>query len=334
MQCYRPHMNGAQRDREPRLPFRRLAAAALSAAALSGCLTTQSLQIKPLPPDIIPPVVAVSSFENRSGFKGQWQLGSGMADLLVAELVRSQNFVVVERQHLNRVMNELRRQRDKHFRNEGKVDLGRLKNARYLIRGVINDFSQAGGASLSVAFRKILFLGKGHQARVAMTLTIVDVESGEIVDSAQCAGTAHAREVYLKAKYKGVSFGGSKFFRTPLGIATSKAIRQGIYEIVQKVPRQQWQPLIAEITQDNVLILNGGADRGVRLGAQFQIRAQGTPVTDPVTGDLLDMVPGALLGTVEVFQVSQSLAHAKILTGAGFKRGQRLFPLAPGPAQP
>mgnify|MGYP001155752287 CR=1 FL=1 len=66
----------------------------------SGCGTMLTTSPKPLPESAIPPVVAVSQFENRSNFSGQWKLGSGMSDLLVSELVNSKNFIVVEREYL------------------------------------------------------------------------------------------------------------------------------------------------------------------------------------------------------------------------------------------
>jgi len=44
--------------------------------------------------------ISVTTFEDRSGFHGHWDLGPGLADLLVSELVKSKNFVVLERGHL------------------------------------------------------------------------------------------------------------------------------------------------------------------------------------------------------------------------------------------
>ena len=35
-------------------------------------------------------------------------------------------------------------------------------------------------------------------------------------------------------------FGGDAFFRTPLGIATRNAIRQGLRKIIAAVPKQRW----------------------------------------------------------------------------------------------
>jgi curli biogenesis system outer membrane secretion channel CsgG len=304
----------------------RIAAAAvllLPVLALSGCTTSLIRTTRPLPKEAIPPVIAVASFDNRSGFQGQWELGSGMADLLVSEIVASRNFVVVERKHLNTVIDEIARQKDKLFRPEGKVNDGRLKNARYLVRGVINDFSQISGGSFGFALRQFFFLGRGHTARVALTLTIVDVETGEIVDSVQCAGIARARSAYIKANYKGVDFGGDAFFKTPLGIATSNALRRGLHGIVKKVPRTWWRPMIAEVTAGRIVI-NGGENRGVKGDTLYRVREKGRAVTDPATGDTLDIIPGRVVGTIRITEVKDHIAFAEAVQGTQFARGQHL----------
>ncbi len=56
----------------------------------SGCLSSSYSE---LPPDKIPPCIAVTTFENRSGFSGRWELGRGMSDLLVSELVKTKRFI-------------------------------------------------------------------------------------------------------------------------------------------------------------------------------------------------------------------------------------------------
>jgi len=295
----------------------------LASLSLIGCATPLLVPGRPSA-DYIRPVVAVSSFENRSGFTGQWQLGSGMADLLVSELVGSEHFVVVERGHLDRVVDEISRQKNRLFRTEGRVDEGRLKNARYLIRGVINDFSHTGGGGFWVNLRSFLFLGRGHTARVAMTLTIVEVETGQIVDSIQCYSRVLAREAYLQGKYRDMAFGGDAFFKTPLGTATAKAIRQGVKGIIGSMPKQEWAPMIASIAGGRI-ILNAGRERGLRTGMLFRVRSEGRPVTDPATGDVLSVIPGPVVGTLRVTQVQGRIAYAEVVQGSGFERGQRLF---------
>jgi curli biogenesis system outer membrane secretion channel CsgG len=289
---------------------------------MAGCATTA--EYRALPADAVKPVVAVSSFENRSGFSGEWQLGGGMADLLVSELVLSKNFVVLERQNLDRVTGEIYLQKKEMFRPEGKVEPGKLKNAQYFVRGVINDFSQVEGGSLFFAISGGMLGGRGYNARVAMTLSLVEIESGEILNSVQCTGTARAREAYGAGSYKGVSFGGDAFFRTPLGQATRDAIRQGVMGIIESLPVRSWKPMIAEVENGRIL-LNGGADRGYVLGQVYIAREPARPVTDPNTGDVISYLSGKEVGWLRVFQVDQKIAIAEAIQGSGFRRGMPLF---------
>ncbi|MDP2991403.1 MAG: hypothetical protein Q8O57_12665, partial [Kiritimatiellota bacterium] len=53
-----------------------------------GCISFPSA-LPPLPEDAIKPVVAVTTFRNETGFSGQWELGRGVPDLLVAELLQT-----------------------------------------------------------------------------------------------------------------------------------------------------------------------------------------------------------------------------------------------------
>jgi hypothetical protein len=158
-----------------------------------------------------------------------------------------------------------------------------------------------------------------------MTLTIVEIETGEIIDSVQCASKVMAREAYVKGTYKNVAFGGDAFFRTPLGIATARAIRQGLNGIVKKLPRHMWQPMIASVAGGRI-ILNGGKDRGFRPGALYLIRGEGQSVTDPATGDVLSVIPGPVIGTIRVTEVQRRIAYAEVVKGSQFRRGQRLVP--------
>ncbi|NQT93117.1 MAG: hypothetical protein HQ559_10180, partial [Lentisphaerae bacterium] len=209
------------------------------------------------------------------------------------------------------------------FRQEGKVDGGRLKNAHFLIRGVVSDFSQIGGGSFFAFVRNLFIRSMGNRARVAMTLTVVNVESGEIVGSARCSGMTYTSRAFLKSRYKNVDFGGDTFMRTPLGTATTKAIRRGVRGVVKTVPITYWQPMIADVMGTRI-VLNGGKDRGITVGREFGVRGEGRTVTDPATGDVLSVIPGPALGHVRVTQVLDKISYAEIVRGRGLQRGQRL----------
>ena len=290
-----------------------------------GCATSLVRTAPPLPDNAIPPVIAVTSFDNKSNYAGQWKLGTGMADLLVSELVQSRNFTVVERSQLSSITGELKRQTEPLFREEGKVGHGRLKNAQYLIRGTINDFSQVSGGSFWVALRSFLFLGKGYKARVALTLTIIDVESGAVVDAVQSTGNARAARADVQTRYKDVAFGGDAFFKTPVGVATVSAIRRGIRGLVQKVPRVYWRPMIADVDGSGNIIITGGRNHGIQIGGVYFVRGQGKEITDPVTGDVISVLAGKQLGRIEITAVYDRVSYAKPLSGNTFNRGQFLI---------
>jgi len=301
---------------------------------MGGCTTIGRGPGTP-PPEAhaIPPRLAVASFENRSGFAGQWELGSGMAELLTAELVASERFTLLERGRLDTVVDEITRQRHRLFRPEGRLEEGRLRNAQYLIRGTVTDFSQVSGGRLWLGMRRWLFGGGGYTARVALTLTVVDIENGTILDSVNCAATARAREAFVEGRYKGVSFGGDQFFRTPLGSATSKAIRQGLKGIIRTIPREYWRPMIADVNATHI-VLNGGRDRNIPVGQFYRVRERGSPVTDPATGDVLEIIPGPVRGLIQVREVRDGVAVAEVFSGYGFARGQLVEAVPPPAAVP
>lgn len=267
-----------------------------------------------LPGRKVKPVVAVQNFENRSGFRGKWSLGEGMADLLVAELMDSEKVTVLERQRLDGVLGELALQGKKWFRPEGRVEPGRLINARYLIRGAVTDFTVTGDASGWFGASGVSGRLRGSRARVSLTVQVSDVETGEILSSVRTEGTASAGGFSAGFDYKAVAFGGDAYFRTPLGSATEKALQRAVKQILRELPGQHWQPRVAEAGPDTIII-NGGENVRVRIGDVFNVRDAGRDVTDPVTGNVLERIPGPVLGRIEIYDIGPLSSRAHLLEG-------------------
>lgn len=273
----------------------------------------------------IKPVMAVTDFENQSGFSGQWNLGTGMADVLTARLLDSGKVVVLERQHLNDVVGEIVRQGQELFRKEGRVERGRLKNARFLVRGSVTDFGEVSGISGWLGFPWFGVFGAGSKARVAIVVNVSEVETGEIVFSTKAAKSVSAGRVGASARYKHIAFGGEAFFRTPLGRATDAAITLAVRRILRDLPAQYWQARVAEAGPDEVVI-NGGRNVRVREGDVFRVREPGRDITDPATGNVIETVPGKAVGRIRVTKVNASSAHAVLLSGSA-NRGDYLEPV-------
>jgi|GEM_PF-1607251 len=223
----------------------------------------------------VPPVLAVVDFENRASWAGQWNLSGGMADLLVARLMETRRVVVIERQHLGDVIGEITRQGNDLFRKEGRAERGRLKNAQYLLRGTITDFTVIEESSGGFRSFFLRVFGRGSRARVAIAIKVYDVENGEVMASVKSDGTVASGGGGTEVAYKQVSFGGDSFFRTPLGKATERALDRAVDKILAALPIAYWSPRVAEAGREGggpAVVVNGGANVHLKPGDEFVVR--------------------------------------------------------------
>jgi len=303
--------------------------AAVLCLVVAGCGTTQTS----IPKGAIPfkkghanrPVVAVMDLENQAGAFGQWNLGTGMADMLVTRLMETRKVVVLERQYLRDVMRELSMQQGGAFRPEGRVPTGRLKNAQYLVRGSITDFAEVAGARGHLGLPSYKVFGGGNRAIVALHLRVYDVESGEILSSIKAEGSASAVSTGAEGRYKNVQFGGLAFKRTPLGEATEEAMARAIAKLLQALPVDYWRPLVAECVGQTVIV-NGGENVGLQPGDEFVVREHPRLVTDPATGNVIDTLTGKQQGRLRIETVNALASSATLVEGTA-ARGQILEPV-------
>lgn len=289
---------------------------------LSGCA---SHAVRPLPRavrDYNIPTIAILDFENKANFPYRWNLGQGIRDRLVDELVNSRRYTVLNRADIQDVIRELEMQNSPKFRREGRLDKGRLKNVKYLIKGAVTDFSHVAGGGISGFVRNFGMGTSGQMAVVSVTLYVTDVETGEVVVSKSFSDSVWAGEVDFAATYKKVTFGANSFYKTPLGEATTNVIRKCIRSISETIVREKWYPSVVKVVGDT-LIFSGGVDRAVEVGSVWTAHEQGEILVDPQTGNELGRLPGRNMGKVEVVQVEDYFSHARILEG-DFSPGQIL----------
>jgi len=306
----------------------RLLLPALAALVLTGCATHSGT--KPLPAelrDYVIPTIAVLDFENKAPFPGNWNLGRGMRDQLVDQLVQSHRYAVLEREDLPALIAEMQNQRTAYFRPEGRADLGRLKNVRYLVKGAVTDFTHVAGGGLRAFFSKIGFGIDSHVAMVSITMYVIDVASGEILASESLDGRATAGSTSVAATYGNVSFGGSAFYRTPLGKATAAVLGQAVDRVSTTIARERWYPHLIKV-EDGVYYLSGGTDRALRADTVWEAIAPGAPLVDPATGDLLGRTEHRLTGRLRLTAVHDRWSTATLIDGE-CRPGQQLRPVVP-----
>lgn len=275
--------------------------------------------------DTVKPAVAVMTFENRAPFPMNWDLGGGMQEILVHELMETRRFHVIERAELGHVLAEHRLQASGATRPEGRADTGRIKNCQYLIKGTVTDFGHVASdtGSLSGLFWSIF--GGSDRAVMGVILYVVDVESGEIVASESIEKTVRAGDVSVQATYGKVGFGGSAFRQTPLGRATADVVEDAVETITDAIANRPWRPRVAQVAPDGTVILNGGRNHGLEQGAEFAVLERGEPILDPQSGDVIGQGPGRRVGRVVVHEVHPQWARATIVVGTkeAFRPGQR-----------
>jgi curli biogenesis system outer membrane secretion channel CsgG len=277
------------------------------------------------------PTVAVVAFENRARPPRNWLLGEGVADLLANALFKTGRFRVLERENIDDVLIEQEFQGTGRTRREGRVSPNRLKNARYLVRGTITEFTHVQRLGVDLAVGPLRFGGGGERAVVSIALKLIDVESGEILFTKVLDGDVHTRGTDIRI-YSNLTLGSSNFSQTPLGEALGNALDEAVESIDASVGRKPWHPVIASVDKERIVI-TGGEDRRVPIGSKWQVRVAGEPIRDPETGDVLGRHPGRAVGSLIVVSVEDRFSVAEIVRGSGFERGQRLYLVEPEPLE-
>src|SRR5688572_5302333 len=176
------------------------------------------------------PAVGVAEFRNDTS-AGWWYGGAGreLAGMLSNELSNTGKFRVVEREKLDKVLEEQDLAEAGRVNKATRAKVGKLTGAKYLIMGTVSAFEEntAGGGG-GISFRGINVGGKKQDAYIAIDLRVVDTTTGDVEWSRTVEARSEAKGINL-GLYRG-GFGGNlaKHEKTPTG----KAIRGVMIEAV------------------------------------------------------------------------------------------------------
>lgn len=258
--------------------------------------------------------IAVMDFVNESEFTAQWQVGSGVADMLTEALVRTDRFVLVERPDVQKIL----RQQGLGF--SGKTSLvegmgaGRFIPSQVAITGAITEFSfeKQGSGNGDVT-------GTAH---VAIDLDLFDTGTEQLLFSETFEKKGDYTGTDANYSTKEAAIGGGVFKNTPVGKATQEAVNEAAHWIALTMEKVPWRGSIV-IVQGGTAYLNCGKREGVQIGQQFVVYSKGEDLTDPNSGELLG-VEETKAGVVLVAEVKEKYSTANIIQGSGFKRGDVL----------
>jgi curli biogenesis system outer membrane secretion channel CsgG len=267
-------------------------------------------------------------------FGSNVDIGKGISNMLVTDLVRNGTYSVIERQALDKILSE------QNFQTSGRADpstaaqLGKMLGVDAVIIGAITQFGRDDkkvgiGAAPKIGPVRIGGIGKSEsKATVVLDARIIDVQTGEILAVATGKGESKRGGAKFFAGGTPLGSGGidmssSNFQSTIIGEATRAAADQLIGEVTgastkivaRVVPISA---LVADVSGSEVTISVGTA-AGVKNGGSYEVTRPGREIKDPATGRVIRRVTSPV-GTLKITEVGPDFAVGQ-LTGGPAKAG-------------
>ncbi len=225
-----------------------------AALALIPCLVIAKEQGETANPSR--PTVAVMDYQFgtlQKWWEGDWNVGKGVSDMLLDELLVSGSLRLLERSQIDAVLKEqdLAKSDRTESSTSSDAQTGKIIRARYFITGSVTKF---GGEDKDLGIGGLIgaFTGKSYlamadvatkktTAHVELSTRVIDTTTGEIVIAVRSKGESKRRGMLLgglgaggKGKIVGgsVEMGSSNFRDTILGEATAEAVKDAAAKLI------------------------------------------------------------------------------------------------------
>jgi len=248
--------------------------------------------------------IGVVDFENKTTY-GQARLGTAASDILITELVKSEKFIVVERDKINKILDEQKLQQTGIIDSATAVQVGKILGLNAIVTGSVSQFGVKTGGS-----EYILAQSKQQVAECTVDIRVVDVETGQILYADSGKGVAK------RATGSVLGLGTrSGYDETLEGEALRAAIVKFVDNIISQVNKKPWSCRVAEVDNDTVY-LNAGLASGLEVGKKLKVYHLGKEIKDPTTGLVIGNVENEIAEIEVVRHFGEDGSVAKIIKGS------------------
>jgi curli biogenesis system outer membrane secretion channel CsgG len=266
-------------------------------------------------------------------------VGRGICDLLVKQLVNDGSYTVVERRMLDKILAEQNFSTSDRANPATAAKIGKILGLDAIIVGSITQFGgetqQTNVGGVGAARGPFGFGGIGHKkskAIVSIDARLIDVDTAEILAVADGKGESKRESTSLLGgggSWGGfgagaVDFGSKNFQETIIGEAVKAAVEQLGANVIAAKAKLQARTVVVEglvaAVEGDTVVLNVGAKSGVKVGDQLSIERVSKEIKDPATGNVIRRM-ASKIGVIQVTEVDEVSAVAKIVAGSGFKVG-------------
>jgi curli biogenesis system outer membrane secretion channel CsgG len=269
-------------------------------------------------------------------------VGKGIVDLLVTDLVKDGTYSIIERKQLDKILAE------QNFSNSNRADptsaarIAKILGVDAIIVGSITEFGnetkKTGLGGVGGNWHGVGLGNIGHsnsKANVAVTARIINVDTAEIMGVADGKGQSSRASTSLLGGggnwggFGGGSadFGSSNFQQTIIGEAVKKAVDDLSANLVSEAPKIGTRTITVEgvvaAVEGGQIILNVGGKAGIKVGDQFNVERVTKEIKDPTTGAVIRRL-ATTVGVVKATDVDDSSAVCEAVSGSGFKTGDKV----------
>ncbi len=263
--------------------------------------------------------IAISRFEDRSG-TGWHGLGSGVADMLATALVKSGKFGVIERQELDKIVEEQKLGESGLVTPQTAPKVGQLLGAELFVIGAV---TECGTKESNIGGGISVFGGglKTKKARCVVDIRLVNTSTGEIIASEAEEGTESTTGIAVR--YEDVDFNNQDSWdNTDIGKATREAVNKTVELISTNMEKIPWSGKILKVNADGTVLMKPGSEGNVKPGMELFVVRKGEEIKDPDTGLSL----GAEETKVGKIKTTEDMLNGKamkavVLEGKDFKTG-------------
>ncbi|HYR91132.1 MAG TPA: CsgG/HfaB family protein [Terriglobia bacterium] len=272
-------------------------------------------------------------------FGSDIDVGKGITDMMVTMLVKDGTYSVIERKALDKILAEQNFSASERANPTSAARLGKLLGVDAIILGSITQFgnetqnTRVGGAGRAVGGFGIGGFGrKESSAIVVIDARIVNIDTGEILVAADGKGESKRKSTSLLGgggNWRGwgtgaVDFGRSDFQQTILGEAIRMATDEVGANLVAGNGKLEARQITVEglvaAVESGVVVLNVGAKAGLKVGDRLSIERVSREIKDPATNKVIRRL-SSQVGQIEITEVDDVSAVAKIISGSDFKVG-------------
>lgn len=230
--------------------------------------------------------VAIARFSNETEYakgifydKANDPLGKQAVDILSTKLAASNKFILLERQDMDKVLEEMK--------VAGKDEAQKV-GADFLIVGSITEFGRKTVGGVAVFSRT-----KSQIVEAGVNIRLIDVSTGQIIYSEEAKGEAETTN-------KTVMGLGQKtdYDATLSDKAISAAISKLVENIINNCMDRPWKSYFLAYDENGILI-SGGKSQGIKVGEIYDVIEKGRSVKNPQTGMLFEL-PGKTVGKIKI----------------------------------